>query len=45
MDTTVNEVDGLRVSSYPTLKFYPSNNKEGVDHEGGRTVEDLLAWL
>ena len=42
MDATVNEVDGLRVSGYPTLKFYPSDNKEPIDHDGGRTVEDLL---
>jgi len=46
MDSTANEVDGLRVSGYPTLKFYASNGKdEAVDHEGGRTKDEFIEWL
>ena len=29
-DATANEVIGLEISSYPTLIFYPKNNKAGV---------------
>jgi len=45
MDATANEVEEVSVSSYPTLIFYPSRKKSGVDHDGGRTVEEFIDWL
>jgi len=46
MDSTANEVDGVNVQSYPTLIFYPANNKgKPVTHEGARKHDDLLEWL
>lgn len=45
MDATANEAEGVSVEGFPTIKFYPSNNKAGVDYKGGRTLEDLLKYL
>lgn len=46
MDATANEVDGVRVQSYPTLKFYPSNKKrKPIDHDGARTKDAMIEWL
>jgi len=46
MDSTANEVDGVEVQGYPTLKFYPRGAKNApVDYDGGREVEDIKNWL
>lgn len=44
MDSTANEVSGLNIQGFPTLKFYPANNKSPVDYEGGRDEEGLMAF-
>lgn len=45
-DATANEVEGLEIRGYPTLKFYPAGSKpEGIDYEGDRGVEDFKNWL
>jgi len=44
-DATANEVAGLQIRGYPTLKFYPRDNKEGYDYEGERDLESFQAWL
>jgi len=33
-DSTANEIDGVGVKGFPTLRFYPANNKSlsGVDY-------------
>ena len=33
------------VSGYPTIKFFPRDNKAGEDYNGGRTPEDFVAFL
>jgi hypothetical protein len=45
MDSTTNEADGVEVQSYPTLTFYPKDNKAGVPYEGGRELADIKKWL
>jgi len=44
MDSTVNEVEEVKVQSFPTLKFFA---KDGgmVDYNGGRTLEDFVKFL
>jgi len=44
MDSTANEVEEVKVQSFPTLKYFP---KEGgvVDYNGGRTLEDFVKFL
>lgn len=45
-DATANEVDGVDIRGYPTLKFYPKGSKGApVDYDGGREVEDFKNWL
>jgi protein disulfide-isomerase A6 len=33
------------VSGFPTLKFFPKDNKEGVAYEGGRELSDLINFI
>lgn len=45
-DATANEVDGVDIRGYPTLKFYPKGNKaEAIDYDGGRELDDFKNWL
>merc|ERR1712178_191717 len=44
-DATENEAEGVDVSSYPTLTFYPRDNKAGVPYDGGRELEPLKKWV
>jgi protein disulfide-isomerase A1 len=46
-DSTVNEVEGVDIRGYPTLKFYPRGDakKVAVDFDGDRDAESIKAWL
>lgn len=33
------------VSGYPTLKFFPKNNKAGEDYNGGRDLDDFVTFI
>lgn len=44
-DSTENEADGVDVQSYPTLKWYPKDNKAGVAYDGERELEPLKKYV
>ncbi|KAK9673290.1 hypothetical protein RND81_12G158000 [Saponaria officinalis] len=33
------------VSGFPTLKFFPKNNKDGEDYDGGRDLDDFVTFI
>jgi len=46
MDSTANEVDGVEIRGYPTLKFYPKDGKKNpIDFDGERALDDLRNFL
>jgi len=46
IDSTANEVEGVEIKGFPTLKFYPGNDKSHpVDYEGERTAAGIVSWL
>jgi len=47
MDGTSNEVDGLSVRGFPTIRFYPKNSRSnaGEEYKGGREFADFTAFL
>ena len=48
MDATANEidVDGVQVRGFPTLYFFPGNNKANpVKYDDGREMDDLVKFL
>jgi len=45
MDATANEVDGVNIQGFPTIKFYPANNKTPMDFSGDRTAEGFYNFL
>ncbi|GAB5355043.1 hypothetical protein AAMO2058_000172100 [Amorphochlora amoebiformis] len=45
MDATANEVPEPEVRGFPTIYFFPADNKEGVKYEGGRELEDFIEYI
>lgn len=41
MDFTTNEVAEVLIRGYPTLRWYPKDNKKGVEYSDGRDMEDF----
>ena len=46
LDATANEVEGVDIRGYPTLKFYKHGEKATpVDYDGERDIEGFKKWL
>jgi len=46
VDATANEIEGVSIKGFPTIKFWPGGKKSSpMDYDGDRTVEGFMIWL
>ena len=45
VDAVANEIEGVAIEGFPTLKFYPAKNKAAVDFDGDRTEDAIIQFV
>ncbi|KAF8364296.1 hypothetical protein PRIPAC_91219 [Pristionchus pacificus] len=45
VDSTQNEIEGLKVEGFPTLKYFPAGSDEVIDYKGGRALNDFVEFI
>lgn len=46
IDATIYDgIGGNEIRSYPTLKYFPSNNKQGIPYNHSRSLEALIKFI
>lgn len=45
MDATVNELEDVKVQSFPTIKYFPKGSSQVVDYNGERTLDGFKKFL
>jgi len=45
IDATENEIEGVSVQGFPTLKFFKAGNPTPIEYDGERETEGIVAWL
>lgn len=45
MDSTVNELEDIKIQSFPTIKLFPKNSDQVIDYNGERTLEAMIKFV
>lgn len=45
MDATANELEDIKVHSFPTIKYFAAGSSKAVDYSGERTLEGFTKFL
>merc|ERR1712203_942121 len=45
MDSTANEVEGVSIRGFPTIKLFKKGDNEVVDYDGARDLDGFVKFL
>jgi protein disulfide-isomerase A1 len=45
MDSTLNELEDIKIQSFPTIKLFPKDSDQVIDYNGDRTLDALTKFL
>lgn len=45
MDSTVNELEDIKIQSFPTIKLFPKDSDEVIDYNGERTLDAMYKFV
>lgn len=45
VDSTENEVAGVDIQGFPTLKFWGKDKSNPIEYNGGRDAQGIIQWI